>query len=156
MSEKPVIFIVEDDPIFNKLLTAYFTNKGLWEVHSFEDGESSLNSLHLKPIIYLEDFDLPGMNGLEVMKHVKKVSPSTEFIFLSGQSDLKVAVEILKEGAFDYVMKDSNAKQSALNKIDQIMKIKKLEIDKKYSRFGFYVFTVILLISWFLFWLLSR
>ena len=124
MGKKGIMFIVEDDPAFNKLLTAYFTGKLQWEVHSFLNGEDSLNSLHLKPVVWLQDFDLPGINGLEVMKRAKSSLSNVEFIFLSGQSQIKVAVEVLlKAGAFDYIMKDGSAKENALHKVDQIMKI---------------------------------
>ena len=144
--KKPTLFIVEDDPAFNKLLTVYFSTKGKWEVHSFLSGEEAISSLHLQPIIVLEDFDLPGINGMEVMKQTKKKLPETEFIFLSGQGDLKTAVDIFKQGAFDYIVKDYGAKENALNKVDQIMKIKKLEADKKLTQKLLIVVSTLLII----------
>jgi len=131
MDKKRVIFIVEDDPGFNMLLTNYLTGKNKWEVHSFESGEECLKKLDLKPEIFLQDFDLPGMNGVEVMKKVKFFLPETEFIFLSAQTNINVAVEALKLGAFDYIMKDANTKESALHKIDQIFKVKNLLEEKQ-------------------------
>jgi two-component system, NtrC family, response regulator AtoC len=129
--DKKVIFIVEDDPGFNTMMTTYLTSKHKWEIHSFESGEECLKQLGLKPVIFLQDFDLPGMNGIDVFKQVKRGLPDTEFVFLSGQMNIKVAVEALQLGAFDYIVKDSYAKETALNKIDQILKIKGLQDEKR-------------------------
>jgi DNA-binding NtrC family response regulator len=131
MDKKKVIFIVEDDPGFNTLMTSYLTSKNKWEIHSFQSGEECLNRLELKPAIFLQDFDLPGINGIEVMKSVKYRLPETEFIFLSAQTNIKVAIEVLKLGAFDYIVKDSGAKENAINKIDQILMVKKLLEEKR-------------------------
>ncbi|HEY4789578.1 MAG TPA: response regulator [Bacteroidales bacterium] len=124
MDKKKVVFIVEDDPGFNMLMTNYLTGKNKWEVHSFESGEKCLEKLHLKPDIFLQDIDLPGINGVEVMKRVKQRLPEAEFIFLSAQTDIKVVVDAVQLGAFDYIVKDAYSKENALNKIDQIVKIK--------------------------------
>jgi DNA-binding NtrC family response regulator len=138
MDKKKVIFVVEDDPGFNMMLTSYLTNKNKWDVHSFESGENCMKELDLKPDIFLQDIDLPGMNGIEVMKRVKKMLPEAQFIFLSAQTDIKVVVDALSFGAFDYIVKDGYAKENALNKIDQVTKIAFLEnkrkSDKKYNR----------------------
>jgi two-component system, NtrC family, response regulator AtoC len=155
MKTKPVLFIVEDDVAFNKLLTSYFTSKDKWTVYSFTNGEESLKMLHHKPVAYLQDFDLPDINGLEVMRRAKAVDPKIEFIFLSGQSDIKVAVNILKEGAFDYIIKDVGAKENALNKLGQIMKIKQLENEKKFSHLAVAVFGVLIIVSWLVIWFFS-
>jgi DNA-binding NtrC family response regulator len=131
MSKKAVIFVVEDDPGFNLLITSYLKAKNKWEVFAFENGEECLTKLNLNPEIFLQDFDLPGINGIEVMKKVKRDLPETEFIFLSAQTNIKIAVEALQLGAFDYIMKDAGAKENALNKIDQILKINKLQSEKQ-------------------------
>jgi len=157
MDTDGVIFVVEDDPGFNMMMTNYLTSKNKWEVHSFLSGEECLEKLELKPVIFLQDFDLPGINGMEVMKRVKLILPETEFIFLSAQTDIHVALETLKHGAFDYIMKDSNAKVNALNKIDQILRLKKLMKEKKNDQISkniLLVLTAILLIILIVVWLL--
>ncbi len=155
MTKKPVLFIVEDDETFNKMLSSYFTSKHKWEVHSFLTGEESLKDLYLKPVVWLQDFELPGMNGIQVMKKVKKELPQTEFIFLSGQGSIQVAVETLKEGAFDYVIKDSSSKENALNKVDQVMYIKRLETNRKSIKLSFIVVSVCYILSWLIYFLIK-
>ena len=121
--KQKVIFIVEDDPAFNKMLATYLNAKNKWEIHSFSSGEECLERLDLNPDIFLQDYILPKMDGIEVMKKVKQKLPHAEFVFLSGQSDIKVAVDALKLGAFDYIVKDSHAKENVVNKIEQLVKI---------------------------------
>lgn len=156
MTKKPVMFIVEDDPTFNQLLTAYFKSKLTWEVHSFITGEDSLKSLNLEPVVWLQDFDLPGMDGIEVMKKANKELPRTRFVFLSGQGNIKIAVDSLKEGAYDYIVKDAHAKENALNKVDQIMHIRKLEENHKSTQLGFVIAAILLIISWIIFMILRH
>ena len=132
--KKKIIFIVEDDPGFNTLMTSYLTSRNKWEIHSFESGEKSLEKLNLKPDIFLQDIDLPGMNGIDVMKEVKKRAPATEFIFLTGHTDVKTVVSALQMGAFDYIVKDTYAKENALNKIDQVVKILNYSEEKRVNR----------------------
>jgi two-component system, NtrC family, response regulator AtoC len=156
MNKKRVIFIVEDDPGFNMVMTNYLTSKNKWEIHSFESGESCLEKLNLKPEIFIQDIDLPGINGIEVMQRVKQLSPKTEFIFLSAQTDIKVVVDAIQLGAFDYVVKDNFAKENTLNKIDQVVKIMNLSdekrIDKKSNSILFIMLLALLLalgVVWF-------
>jgi Response regulator containing CheY-like receiver, AAA-type ATPase, and DNA-binding domains len=146
MDKKAVIFIVEDDPGFNMLMTNYLTGKNKWEVHTFESGEKCLEQLDLKPDIFLQDYDLPGINGVEVMKRVKQQLPGTEFIFLSAQTDIKVVVGALQLGAFDYIVKDAYAKENALNKIDQIVKISRFLQEQRENKKVNRILTILLII----------
>jgi DNA-binding NtrC family response regulator len=148
--KKKVIFIVEDDPAFNKVLTSYLQAKNKWDVHSFSSGKECLEHLDQNPDIFLQDYDLPKMNGIEVMKKVKQKLPQTEFIFLSGQSDIKIAVDALQLGAFDYIVKDSHAKENAVNKIDQVMKIFQLIEFKRTQKKSQNILIGSLIVSWLL------
>jgi DNA-binding NtrC family response regulator len=143
-----LIFIVEDDPTFNKLIETHLKKAGFKNIMTFNNGEDCVANIHEKPAIILEDFDLgEGMNGLDVLKKVKSIDPQIEFIFLSGQDDVHVAVEIMQNGAFDYVVKDQAAKDNILSRISKVLKIKGLIKDKR-----IYKTVVVLLIIFHLFW----
>lgn len=118
-----LIFVVEDDVIFNKLLTVYLTTKNIGVVKSFLSGEACLESAGEHPDIILMDYDLLKKNGLETMKEVKLHSAKTEFIFLSGQGSIKTAMATLEEGAFGYIIKDMDAKENAFYKILELKKV---------------------------------
>lgn len=146
--EKSVIFVVEDDVAFNKLISTYIRSKEQYEVYSYLSGEECLEKINKKPDIILMDYDLPFRDGIEVMGVVKKKYPETVFIFLSGQTNVKVAVEALKEGAFDYIVKDNHAKENALNKIDQALRMKHLEKDQRSYKLIIRILAGVIIVSW--------
>ena len=82
------------------------------------------------------------------MQQIKKKCPDSEFIFLSGQTNVKVAVNALQDGAFDYIVKDNHSKENALNKVEQIIRLKQLEIDKKKYKFSTKSLVTLLVITW--------
>ena len=101
--------MVEDDPMYSGLLTEKLGNIINVEVKTFNNGESCLQNISRKPDVILLDYYLPGMNGLETFKEIKRVHPEISVIFMSSQQDVNVALDSLKEGAFGYIVKDKNA-----------------------------------------------
>ncbi len=125
--KNPHIVIVEDDMIFNKLISAYLASKGYNSISTFYSGEECIEKLDRKPDIVLQDFDLPGMNGVETMKKIKEKYPQSTFIFLSGQTNISIAVDAMKQGAYDYIIKNAFAKEDALNKIKNVTYIEQFK-----------------------------
>ena len=155
MKNKPVIFIVEDDNFYNSVLSTYLKTKG-FNVQSFLTGEECIEKISLKPDIILMDYMLTGLNGLEVMKRMRPNCPNTDFIFLSGQTDIKVALNALHLGAYDYIIKDAYAKENVLIKIDQITRYSKVRKEKELYRKSIVLMIAILLLSWALVFLYYR
>jgi DNA-binding NtrC family response regulator len=149
-TSKPIIFVIEDDPAFNKLLVSYLSSRINCEIRSFITGEECIDVINegIKPDIVLQDYELPFQNGIEIMQQIKKKSPDSEFIFLSGQTNVKVAVNALQDGAFDYIVKDNHAKENALNKIDQVLRMQKLQIDNSRYKFSTKSLIIVLIITW--------
>ena len=147
--KKPTIFIVEDDSPMNELLCQYLEMQGYSNIKGFYTGEEMINELSPnQDTIIIQDFDLPGMNGLEVLEKVKPAFHKSEFIFLSGQSSIGIAVDAIKSGAFDYIVKDNFAKENVLNKINNLLKIKSLYQDKVRMKKAFILLAFITFISW--------
>jgi len=144
---KLIVFIVEDDNFYNSVISTYLKTKG-FEVHSFLSGEECLENNDLQPDIVLLDYILPGIDGLGVLRKLKAKDPKVEVIFLSGQTDIKVALEALHEGAYDYIMKDHHAKENALNKIDQIVRYRKILKEKELYKKSIVIVLVVLVLSW--------
>lgn len=149
MKKKPVIFIVEDDNFYNSVLSTYLKTKG-FNIYSFLSGEECIEKIDLAPDIILLDYMLSGMNGLEVMKRIKPVCPHTDIIFLSGQTDIKVALDALHQGAYDYIIKDAYAKENVLIKIDQIARYTKMRKEKEMYRKSIMIMVAVLFLSWIL------
>ncbi|MEO1435482.1 MAG: sigma-54 dependent transcriptional regulator, partial [Bacteroidota bacterium] len=121
------IFVVEDDPMYRKMVKYVMEMNPDHDVHVFESGKECLKNLHLKPEIISLDYSLPDMTGEEVLKALKKHDPRIGVIILSGQQDVSTAVSLLKFGAYDYITKDAETKDRLLNTVNHLKKNLSLE-----------------------------
>jgi DNA-binding NtrC family response regulator len=105
-----LIFIVDDDKVILNLLEYTFKSKEGYNVKTFDSGEECLNNLHLKPDLIVLDHlfylrGVNGMSGLETLKEIRIKSPDIPVIILSGQEDLALIREFIKNGAVKYIPK---------------------------------------------------
>lgn len=142
----PLIFIVEDNSIYNKLIASHLRSKNFKRIESFLSGEECLKNLYKKPDIVIQDYLMDGINGIDVLKKTKKSHPDTEFIILSGQDNLNIAVNTIKYGAYDYVVKDRFALNKLLDNIEKIMKIQRGQLQNKQFKVGITLFFIVLAI----------
>lgn len=140
----PLIFIVEDNSVYNKLIVNHLRSHKLVRVESFLSGEECLKNLYRKPDIIIQDYLLDGINGIDVLKATKKKYPDTEFVFLSGQDNIEIAINSMKYGAFDYIVKDQNALVKLTDKINKIMISHELINSNKRYKLGVTLFFVAL------------
>lgn len=140
----PLIFIVEDNSVYNKIIVNHLRSHKLVRVESFLSGEECLKNLYRKPDIIIQDYLLDGINGIDVLKATKKKYPDTEFVFLSGQDNIEVAINSMKFGAFDYIVKDQNALVKLTDKINKIMISHELINSNKRYKLGVTLFFVAL------------
>jgi DNA-binding NtrC family response regulator len=138
----PLIFIVEDNPVYNKLVVNYLQSKKFSRIESFLSGEECLKRINEKPDIIIQDYLLEGIDGIEVLKATKKVYPHTEFIFLSGQDSVDVAINTMKLGAYDYIVKDQMALKKMIDKITKIIAVQQLRKSNKNYKTGIIIFFI--------------
>ena len=99
------ILAIDDEQNIRRLIESEFTLEG-YEVQTARDGQEGLKLLEEQAFdIVLLDIKLPRMNGIEVLRRVKKKYPSTEVLMITGYGDIKTAVESMKLGASDYITK---------------------------------------------------
>lgn len=126
------IFIVEDDLIFAKSIKYYLGLNPDNEIEHFTNGKDALSNKYKNPDLIILDYHLPGMNGQEIMKAFHKFNPHTFIIIMSSQNDIKVAVNLMRDGAFDYYVKDTDLKDRLWMSMEKITKLsnyqKKIEI----------------------------
>lgn len=111
------IFIVEDDPWYADMLEYHLSLNPEFEVEKFSTGKECLSNLHKRPSLITVDFSLPDMTGKELLKKIIQHTPGTVVIIISGQEDITTAVELLKEGAFDYIVKNEETHSRLWNSI---------------------------------------
>ncbi len=103
--EKPAILIIEDDRDMSESLLTILRLKGFAPVAA-DNGAAGLALLEDRQIsIILLDLGLPDTSGLELLKKIKAGHPLTEAIILTGNLSLDTAIECMKEGACDYLVK---------------------------------------------------
>lgn len=99
------ILVVDDDQDGLHLLDFALKSKG-WQVVTASFGNTALETFKKESFdLVLLDLRLPDIDGLEVMKQMKEISPETEVIIISGYSSVDKAVEATKEGAFYFIEK---------------------------------------------------
>ena len=121
-ASKRYLFLVDDEPIQNEMLKDYLNERFLYEVKVFDNGEDAMQSMHLNPEIVVLDYHLSShnkdaKNGVEILKAIKDQHPMVQVIVLSGQDKISVAVDTMKYGAYDYVVKG----ESAFSRIENVI-----------------------------------
>ncbi|WP_372946844.1 sigma-54-dependent transcriptional regulator [Mariniphaga sp.] len=143
MDEKPFrIFVVEDDEWYNRLLVHNLSLNPDYDIESFTTGKECLDNLHKAPDLITLDYRLPDIKGLEMLKKIKAENEDIQVILISEQSEIEVVVELLKFGAYDYIVKSNDIRERLLNTVQNIRKGERLkrevislrsEVKKKYS-----------------------
>lgn len=114
------IFVVEDDEWYNKLLTYHLSMDPNYQVISFRTGKECVAHLNENPAAVTLDYRLPDMDGTEVLKKIKQENENTEVVIISAQEDIEVVVELLKLGAYDYIVKTKDIRERLLNTVHNI------------------------------------
>ena len=101
----PTILIVEDEAKMQRLLSLTLAEEG-YDTEVAADAESGLKILRNQPVdLALTDLRLPGMNGLEFLQAAKRVNAELPVVVMTAYGTVNTAVEAMKAGASDYVLK---------------------------------------------------
>ncbi|WP_220458694.1 sigma-54 dependent transcriptional regulator [Flavobacterium sp. xlx-221] len=105
------ILIIEDDVSFCLMLKTFLTKKGfeVFNAFSFKEAEVLLNSEKID--LVLTDVRLPDSDGIEILQFIKDINARIQVILMTGYTDIKTAVNVMKLGAFDYVAKPINSEE---------------------------------------------
>ena len=102
------IFLVDDDVLCLNLYNQFLKQLGYNNVRMFDNGNDCLTSLdESNPDIIFLDYNMDELNGIDVLKQIKKFNPAIIVLFISGQEDIEVAVNTIQHGALDYIVKSS-------------------------------------------------
>lgn len=113
------VLIVDDEPLIRESLYEILRIDG-FRAHMASSGEEAIEKIKGQLIdIVLTDMKLPQMSGIDLIADIKKASPETEVILITGYGSIETAVEAMKKGAYDYITKPINDNEIKLiiNKI---------------------------------------
>lgn len=112
--KKIMLFLVDDDAVFLKLLEIEFLQQADFEIETYATGELCLNNLSHDPYLVILDYHLDGidkkaMNGIETLDRIKLNHPDIPVVMLSSQDRIDVAIDCMHHKALDYVVKSETA-----------------------------------------------
>ena len=136
------IFIVEDDEWYSEYIAYNLQLDDDHDIEKFQLGGECLKELKKQPDIITLDYQLPDASGEDILRKIKDFNPDIEVIIISEQEKIETAVELLKQGAFDYIVKSKDIRDRLLSVLRNIKKqigLRKqidtlqLEVEKKYE-----------------------
>lgn len=126
-TDQPLIFIVDDDEAFTRLIARELNKAEYKKIEVYANGRDMIDNLGKKPDIVFLDYTLePEMNGLDVLKKIKETDKSIYVIMFTAAERIELAIDSLRLGAYDYIIKNENAFVKIVNRIKKIIKEKHL------------------------------
>ena len=131
--DKTKILVVDDDPFVREMLADILQSDG-YQTDTAGDGKEALgviekgNGLGL----ILSDMNMPGMDGLELIREVRRRGLDTPIIILTGNNEISVAIEAMNSGANDYLIKDENIQDTVTLSVAKV--IEKQELKRQNQR----------------------
>lgn len=133
--EKILVLLVDDEDIFRSALAKRFKMRNI-DVREAESGDRCLSMMEKDIVdVVVLDVKMPGMDGFEVLDHIKKRYPSCEVIMLTGHATHQDGIRGIKSGAFDFITKPVEF-DHLLGKINQAYeRVKRIKTEKKEAAF---------------------
>ena len=123
------ILLVDDEDQFRESVTKQLTIRN-YTVYAVSSGEDAIELIHKSDIdIVILDMRMPGISGAATLKEIKRLSPLTEVIMLTGHARVNTAMESIKMGAFDYILKPVKLDE-LINKMEDAYRKKELKEKK--------------------------
>ena len=129
----PSVLVVDDEPSIVQSLSGLLSDEG-YKVSTAVDGYEALKVVDSdSPDLVLLDIWMPGMDGIETLKEIKKYHPHTQVIIITGHGNVETAVKATKLGAFDLIEKPLSIDKIILT-INNALNFRRLEEENRYLR----------------------
>jgi len=126
----PLVLLVDDEVPFVETMTKRLKKRDLF-VNAAYSGQEALDILdkNRNTDVVILDVKMPGMDGIETLEKIKKSYPLTEVVMLTGHATVESAIEGMKKGAYDYLMKPCDIDQ-LMQKVEEATQKKQVHEDK--------------------------
>ncbi|MBW2688866.1 MAG: diguanylate cyclase [Deltaproteobacteria bacterium] len=109
---KPKILIVDDEVFFRRLFSEILAEGDLYDIETVNSGKEALEYLSHKSVdVILTDMVMPEICGLELIRRTRSFDPTPDIILATGNATVESAIQALKSGARDYLLKPCNPEQ---------------------------------------------
>lgn len=127
------ILVVDDEKIIRELTSMILRARG-FEVLTAENGETGMALIEeQRPAVVLLDYMMPHMDGLTALRKIREGYPETYVIMFTGKGSEEIAVELMKAGASDYILKPFN-NQDLVDRLETVLRIRKIELNNRELR----------------------
>src|SRR5689334_11569994 len=105
LPDAPRVLVVDDEHLIREMLADFLSMEG-FKVHTAQDGQSALDELSRSRFdLVLSDLKMPHMGGIELLEAISHHTPSVVTIIMTGFGTVETAIDAMKRGAYDYIMK---------------------------------------------------
>ena len=107
------LMLVEDEYLLNKTIKTYLSTKG-YEVDGFLDGMDAVEAISPVYDLFIIDIDIPQINGIEILEHIRSFSPDVPVIMISATIEMQMITKAYTKGCSDYLKKPFDIKELEL------------------------------------------
>jgi hypothetical protein len=127
------VLVIDDERIILELTSMILRSKG-YEVLTAESGRLGLEIVERDaPSVVLLDYMMPGMDGMTALRQIRERFPDTYVVMFTGKGSEEIAVELMKGGASDYILKPFN-NQDLVERIENVLRIRRIELHNRELR----------------------
>ena len=133
MTKYDLVYIIDDDPVFAEVLKFFLLDQGFTNVKTFGTGKEYINNLYKLPKLVLVDYTMTDSDGKELLQETLSFDSDIIVVVISSQKSVEAAVETMRIGAFDYLVKDGDLKNRLNQLFDVIYKLS-IRVEKMQKR----------------------
>lgn len=127
------VLVIDDERIILELTSMILRSKG-YEVLTADSGRLGLEIVERDaPSVVLLDYMMPGMDGMSALRQIRTRFPDTYVVMFTGKGSEEIAVELMKGGASDYILKPFN-NQDLVERIENVLRIRRIELHNRELR----------------------
>ncbi len=127
-NSKYKVYVVEDNILYARILKKQLVDEN-YQVKVFHNGTDFINCIDEKPDVITLDYTLPDMTGHDVLKKIQEKLPDSNVIVISAQENIDTAISLMKNGAYDYIMKAPDTRERLSNIIKNIHRTDELQTE---------------------------
>ena len=155
-TKSKLVFIVEDNEMYSTMLDYTLSNDSIVKFMCFKTGEECLENMHLKPMMIILDFWLPGINGLETFKKIRSNNPTISVVILTQDHDIEIARKLLNAGVNKYFNKGERSvfeiKQLINNELSKVIKTEEAQTQR--MKILIFVFCIVAISIVIIYWVI--